>query len=181
MLFQELGKLKRSSIMMSIIMMAVGLLMIVWPQNHVDVLVSALGYGMLVLAVVMVLDFIAGKRVLINYISLTAALIVGLLGVVVLIFDNIVLAIGLVFGLWLILDGVLSLFNATTYARRAQRQGWQILVVLSVLLILFGLIVLVNPWWDSPARLFDVIGGMLLFSSVVGIVRLIFIWPLKSE
>ena len=100
---------------------------------------------------------------------------------VVLIFDNIVLAIGLVFGLWLILDGVLSLFNATTYARRAQRQGWQILVVLSVLLILFGLIVLVNPWWDSPDKLFDVIGGMLLFSSVVGIVRLIFIWPLKSE
>ena len=81
MVFQALGKLKRSSIMMSIIMMAVGLLMIVWPQNHVDVLVSALGYGMLALATVMVLDFIVGKRVLINYISLTAALILGLLGV----------------------------------------------------------------------------------------------------
>ena len=106
MLFQELGKLKRSSIMMSIIMMAVGLLMIVWPQRHVDALVSALGYGMLVLATVMVLDFIAGKRVLINYISLTAALIIALLGVVVLILDNIVLAIGLVFGLWLILERI---------------------------------------------------------------------------
>lgn len=181
MLFQELGKLKRSSIMMSIVMMAIGMLMIVWPQRHVDALVSALGYGLLVVAIVMILDFIAGKRVLINYISLTLALIIALLGVIVLIFENIVLAIGLVFGLWLILDGLLSIFNATTYARRAQRKGWQVLVVLSGLLVLFGLIVLVNPWWDSPDKLFDVIGGMLLFSSLVGIVRLIYIWPLKSE
>lgn len=181
MLFQELGKLKRSSIMTSIIMMAVGVLMIVWPQRHVDALVSAVGYALMVLSIVMILDFIAGKRVLINYVSLTVALIIALLGVVVLIFDDIVLAFGLVFGLWLILDGVISFFNAWTYARRAGRKGWQILVGLSSLLILFGLILLINPWWSSPNALFDVIGGMLLFSSLVGIVRLIFIWPLKSE
>ena len=67
------------------------------------------------------------------------------------------------------------------YARRAERKGWWVLIVLSVLMILFGLIILVNPWWNEPAKLFDVIGGMLLFSSVVSIVRLIFNWPIKTE
>ena len=42
-------------------------------------------------------------------------------------------------------------------------------------------IVLINPWWSEPTKLFDVIGGMLLFSSVVSIVRLIYIWPIKAE
>ena len=48
-------------------------------------------------------------------------------------------------------------------------------------MILFGLIVLVNPWWSEPLLLFDVIGGMLLFSSVVSIIRLVYIWPIKDE
>ena len=42
MLFQELGKLKRSSIMTSIIMMAVGVLMIMCPAQYVSALVSTL-------------------------------------------------------------------------------------------------------------------------------------------
>ena len=53
-------------------------------------------------------------------------------------------------------------------------------LVLLGALILCGLIVLVNPFWNDPPMLFDVIGGMLLFSSVVSIVRLIIIWPIKT-
>ena len=68
MLFQELGKIKRSSIMTSIIMMAVGIVMIMCPAGYVDSLVSALGIVMLVLATVWGLDFISSKKCLIHYI-----------------------------------------------------------------------------------------------------------------
>ena len=181
MLFEELGKIKRSTIMTSIILMAVGIVMVLCPARYVHALVSVLGYGMVILATIWILDFISGKKVLINYIYLTGALIVALLGIAVLVFDNVVLLIGLIFGLWRVIDGAFSISNAWMYARRAQRKGRWILVVLSVLMILFGLIVLVNPWWDEPTKLFDVIGGMLIFSSVVSIVRLIFNWPIKGE
>ena len=181
MLFQELGKLKRSSIMTSIIWMAVGVLMIICPQQYIDSLVELLGYGLVIFAVVMVLDFISSKRVLMNYIYLTGALILALLGSVVLVDDNVVRGIGLMFGLLLILDGVFSLANTMLYIKRSERAGWQIMILLSALMILFGLIVLVNPWWGEPTLLFDVIGGMLLFSSAVSIVRLIYIWPIKGE
>ena len=181
MLFEELGKLKRSSIMTSIILMVVGIVMIICPAQYVDALVSVLGYGMVIFAVVWILDFISGKKCLMKYIYLTAALVVALLGISVLVLDNVVLLIGIVFGLVLIGDGVISIINAWMYARRAQRKSWWVLVLLSVLMILFGLIVLINPWWHEPTKLFDVIGGMLLFSSVVSVVRLIINWPIKVE
>ena len=181
MLFEELGKIKRSTIMTTILMAAIGVLMIMCPEQYVDALVSVLGYGMVILATVWILQFISGKKSLIRYIYLTGALIVALLGVLVLTFDNIVLIIGIIFGLVLVGDGVLSISNTWMYARRAQRKGWWVLILLSVLLIAFGLIVLVNPWWSEPTKLFDIIGIALLFSSVISIVRLIMIWPIKSE
>ena len=181
MLFQELGKLKRSSIMTAIILGAIGIVMIMCPAQYVNALVSTLGYGMLVLATVWVLNFLASKKTLMSYIYLTGALIIALLGIAVLVFDNIVLFIGIVFALVLLGDGITTLISTWTYTRRAQRKGWWLLIVLSVLMILCGLVLLINPWWNEPTMLFDVIGVMLLFSSVVSIVRLIFLWPIKSE
>lgn len=71
--------------------------------------------------------------------------------------------------------------HALTYTRRAGREGWWVLLALSIVLIVCGFIVLINPWWSEPTKLFDIIGGMLLFSSLVSIVRLILVWPIKSE
>ena len=181
MLFQELSKIKRSSIMTSIILVAVGIVMIMCPERYVDSLVSVLGYGMVIFAAVMMLNFISAKKSLINYIKFAGALVMMLLGISVLVFSNIVLIIGIVFGLVLIGDGILTIINTVLYVRRAQRKGWWFLVLLSVLMILAGLVILVNPWWNEPTKLFDVIGGMLLFSSLVSIVRLIIIWPIKDE
>ena len=181
MLFEEMGKLKRSSIMTSIILMAIGIVMIMCPAQYVDALVSVLGYGMVIFATIWILNFISGKKALINYIYLTGALIVALLGIAVLVFENIVLIIGIVFGLVLIGDGLFNIINTWIYSRRAQRKGWWILIILSLLMIVFGLVLLINPWWNEPTKLFDVIGGMLLFSSLVSTVRLIFNWPIKGE
>ena len=181
MLFQELSKLKRSSIMTSIILMAVGILMIICPPQYIDTLVSALGYGMVTLAAVMVMDFLSSRKVLMNYIYLTGALLLALLGIAVLTLEDIVRVLGIVFGLVLIGIGGISLVRAWMFARRAELKNWWLLAVLSGIMVLFGLLLLINPWWKEINQLFDVIGYMLLYSSAVGIVRLIFLWPIKGE
>ena len=181
MLFQELGKLKRSMIMTSVIMMAVGILMLICPERYVGLLVAAAGYGLLVFATIKVLEFFSSKKVLINYVYLTGALLVGILGVATLFYRNNVLQVlGLLFGIFLLLEGINELFNTWRYARRAQRSGWWFLVLLSVLLIVSGLVILTNPWWDTPSSLMKVIGAMMLFSSAVGIIHVILIWPFKN-
>ena len=181
MLFQELGKLKRSSIMTSIILMAIGVLMIICPRQYVNALVSVLGYGALIFSVVTILDFISGKKALMNYIYFTAALILALLGIAIVAFEaDVVRVIGLFFGVVLVGDGIVGIVNAWMYARRAGRSGWWVLIVLNALMVLCGLIVLINPWWNEPTMLFDVIGGMLLFSSIVSIVRLFYMWPIRE-
>lgn len=181
MLFQELGKLKRRMVMTSVIMIAVGILMLIWPESLVDVLISAAGYALLVLAVYMALDFSSGKRVLVNYIYLTGALLIGILGAAILFFrENILQALGVLFGIFLILEGLNELLNTWKYARRAKRAGWPLMILLSLLLIASGIVIFANPWWDTPGALMKVIGGMMLFSSAVGIIHVIMIWPFKN-
>ena len=181
MLFEELSKIKRSSIMTSIILVAVGIVMILCPPQYVESLVAVLGYGMVIFAGVMILNYITAKKSLINCTKFAAALAMLLLGIAVLVFENIVLLIGIVFGLVLVADGLITMVNTWMYARRAKLKGWWLLVLLSLLLIAGGVIILINPWWNEVTKLFDVIGVMLLFSSLVGIVRLIIIWPIKDE
>ena len=88
--------------------------------------------------------------------------------------------VGLIFGVVLVAGGIVGIVNARMYVRRSGRSSWWVLVVLNALLVLCGLIVLVNPWWNEPTMLFDVIGGILLFSSIVSIVRLFYTWPIRD-
>ena len=181
MLFQEMGKLKRSWIMTSVIFMAIGFIMLISPERYANLLTAMLGYILIILATVLELDFLVSKKVLINYIYLTGALLIGLAGLAILFYrDNVLKVLGLLFGILLILEGINELVNTWTYARRAQRSGWWILIILSLLLIASGIVILANPWWDTPGSLMKAIGGMMLFSSVVGIIHVIMIWPFKN-
>ena len=181
MLFQELGKMKRTWIMTSIIMIVIGIVMILCPVQYMGMLISALGYVLLTFATVMVLGFLSSKKVLVNYITLTGGLFVGLLGLFVLVKRGDILPmLCLMFGLFLVVNGLNDLFNAFMYARRAGRAAWWVLALLSVITVLLGLILLVNPWWNSPGVLKMVIGGMMLFSSMVSIIRVIWTWPFRN-
>lgn len=181
MLFQELGKMKRTWIMTALILIAVSIVMMMCPVRYMGMMVSALGYVLLVWATVMCLNYLSSKKTLMNYVTLTGALFVGLLGLFVLVHRREVLPIMcLLFGLFLVFEGLSDLFNAFVYARRAGKAAWWFLAFLSLVTISLGIILLANPWWDTPFVLKRVVGGMMLFASAVSIVRTIMTWPFKS-
>ena len=121
------------------------------------------------------------KKALINYISFTGALIVAILGIFVLIYNQDLLkTLGWLFGFVLVQDGLFTLRNALLFARRSNRKGWWMLLVLAIALVTLGVLIFLNPWWDSPNLLMKVIGGALLFSAFVNAIRLMWVWPFKN-
>ena len=181
MLFQSLDKLKRQSILAAILMMALGVIMLIIPESYVNTLVVTAGYGMIIFAIVEMLEFISSKKALINYISFTGALIVAILGIFVLIYNQDLLkTLGWLFGFVLVQDGLFTLLNALLFARHSNRKGWWMLLVLAIALVTLGVLIFLNPWWDSPNLLMKVIGGALLFSAFVTAIRLIWVWPFKN-
>ncbi len=182
MLFQELGKMKRTTIMSSIVMIAIGLIMIMIPVRYMSPLISVMGYALLVGSVAEILAYLESKKALINYIYLTGAIAAGLLGMYVLIIRSDVLVLmRLLFGVWLLADGIYNLYSAVTYARRAGSKVWGTLTVLSLIDITQGVILMICPWWYTPAQLKPVIGIMLLISSVISIIRVVLTWPIRNE
>ncbi len=182
MLFQSLNKVKRSSIVISMTLMALGLMMMICPERYISSLIDALGYVAIITAAVMVLDYLNSPRVLMNTVLLGCAMIIGLLGLSILVFDDYILKIlGWMFGVLLVLQGVELFYSALMYVRPSGRSGWWLLAIMAVVLLTVGVLIFLNPWWDTPRALLKVIGATLLFDAAVGMLRLAFIWPIKGE
>ena len=185
MLFETIDNIKTYSILTAIEFMALGVVLLLCPEIYIGSLIAVSGYSMMIYAIVKILDFITGKRSLIHYISFTWALVVGLVGISVLVFkDNILLELGLIFGFLLVFDGARSLYNAFTFVRMSQRRGWSVLAVLSAILIVMGVAIFISAIvfsniYDSPLRLLRVLGVTTLFSALINILRLIWVWPLR--
>ncbi len=182
MLFQSLGRIKRTTIITAIILMALGVVILLCPEIYIGALITLFGYAMLILSLVMILDFFTGKKSLIHCILFTAALILGIGGICVLVFrDDVLRVLSLLFGVLLLVDGFHSLFYAYFCARRSGRKGGELLVILSVLSIVFGVILLFNPFWNMTDMLLKAIGSMVIYSGIVSGLRMIWIWPLKEN
>ena len=182
MLFNSLDKLKRTMVTMIIFLLFAGLTMFVIPVSAVPILGKALGFYLLVLAILKILDFISSNKAMINYIGLSLGFLAGFSGILLFAFDGLFLALlNWVTGTLPILCGCLGLYHALTYARRSGRKGWWMLIILNCLLLLFGTILFVNPWVDDPRAVLQVIGGTLFYSGVVYVISLFWIWPFQRQ
>ena len=182
MLFESLDKLKRNSLLSAILLTALGAIVLICPEKNVPLLTLVFGYGLIVVALVMMLNFMSSKKSLMDYAKFIVAIVLCIVGICVLVFkDQLLRVLAWLFGFFLILDGARTMFHSFAYARRSKRKGWWVLTILSVLLIAAGIIIFVNPWWDTPAMLMKVIGCAILFSAIISGIRLIWTWPLRNS
>ena len=182
MLFKGLDRLKRSAIMTTIVLMFIGNILLIIPEAYFPFLGAALGFSLLVVLVVEIFNFISSPRALIHYIYLALGLLAGLFGIMLFIFDDLLLQLLT----WLvsvipILLGAYGIYHAFAFARRSGRKGWWLLIVLSALLMVFGGFIFYNPWMESTQAVIQVIGGTLMYSAFLSALRLIWIWPIHSN
>ena len=182
MLFESLDKIKRNSIFSAILLTTLGAIVLICPQKYIPTLTLAFGYALVIVALVMILDFFSSKKSLMEYIKFVGAVVLLIVGICVLVFrSDILVVLARLFGFLLVLDGARTVYHSLAYARRSQRKGWWILTILSALLILAGIILFFNPWWNSTDKLMKVIGCAVLFSAVISGIRLYWTWPLRNS
>ena len=181
MLFESLDKLRRNSILSSILLIFLGAVIIICPKAYIPSLTLMLGYTLVVISIIMTLNFLSSKKSLMDYLKFTGALILGLVGIAVLAFrSDIMRVLAWLFGFLLVLDGARTIIHSFTYSRRSQRKGWWVLTILSSLLVITGILLFVNPWWNTPDMLMKVIGCAVFFSAIVSGIRLFWTWPLRK-
>ena len=182
MLFNSLSKLKRTMVMMIIFTLFMGLTLFVVPVSYIPLLGKILGFALLVLSILKILDYLSSKKSMADYFGLTLGLLAGLVGILLFAIDGLFLTVlNWLTGTLPILLGLVGLYYTMGYARRSGRKGWGIPLVLNCLLLLFGTILFVNPWADDPRSVLWVIGGTLFYSGVVYMISLFWIWPFQKQ
>ena len=181
MLFEVLDKLKQQTVISTVLLMVLGLLMLIIPEQYDGTLVNVLAYVVILIGSVMVWDFVAKEKKLVDCILFIAALLLILLGIYILVSgDKILKVLSVLFGILLMIDGLHSALHAWMYARKAGKKWWGLLLFLSILLFLAGILILNNPWWHTTHSFVKVIGGVILFAAATGIIRLILVWPIRK-
>ena len=188
MIFDAIEKLKRQSALTSILLMCLGIVLLLCPEQYVSALIMISGYIMIVYALEQGLEFLVNNTTLMSYITLILAVLVGLVGLAVLVFHEDVLnVLCWIFGVLLLVEGIHSIYYGFTFAKRSGRKGWSILVILACVLILFGLFLLAGViifaiiGLTSPVFLLRAIGIAILFCALVSLLRLIWIKPIAKD
>ena len=168
--------------MATVILMFLGLLLLLIPEAYFSSLSSILGFCLAVLFAYTVFKFLGDDKTLMAYIKLGLGLFAGIWSVAFFIFDGLLLSIlSWLVGTLPILFGAYGIYHAIAFARRSGRKGWWLLIILSLLLMVFGGFVFWNPWMDSSQAFIQIIGGTLLYSSFIGALSLIWLWPIHKE
>ena len=168
--------------MATVVLMFLGLLLLLIPEAYFSSLSSILGFCLAVLFAYTVFKFLGDDKTLMAYIKLSLGLFSGIWGVAFFIFDGLLLSIlSWLVGTLPILFGAYGIYHAIAFARRSGRKGWWLLIILSLLLMVFGGFVFWNPWMDSSQAFIQIIGGTLLYSSFIGALSLIWLWPIHKE
>ena len=182
MLFNELDRVRRHIIMMAILFMFAGIALIEVPERYLNFVGGITAIGTLVVAGVMILEFVESPKALIAYLKLFVALFLVLVGLAVLLFDWFFLTLlTLLTGALPVLVGIFGVYSVLVFARRSGRRGWRIPLVLSCLLIAFGVLVIVNPWSYDLGAEQKVIGGALTYSAFMYALLLGWVWPSPTE
>ena len=183
MLFKGLDKLKRDAIMAAIILMIIGILFLIVPQTYLNFVGNVMGFAFLVVCAIAIFDFVGSNKALIHYIKLALGLLIGLFGITFFIFEELFITIlsSRLVGILPVVLGLIEMFYAVVFARRSDRGGWWVLIILSSLLIAAGILVFVLPFMSGIRIMLYVIGGSLLYSALVSLLSLIWIWPMHKD
>lgn len=170
---RKFNQMIRSSLITSIVLVVVGILLIVKPEEILSLISIIIGIGLVVMGIFGVVNFI--KDIQDNN-PMSLDLIYGALclivGSVLITNTKIVGSIlPIVLGIWMVINSIIKAQYATILKEDNNRE-WQLTLIISILTLVCGILFIFNPF-KGAAVLTQIIGTILVIYSVMDIINII--------
>ena len=150
-MIKKLNSFINSSICISIMFIIIGIIMVIIPKMSLEILGVILSVILIINGVILMITDIKLNNNFIPVDMLPAIMLSILLGIMMLIYPNILsFIIPLMLGTWFIMTSIFKI-RLTLYLSKIQNTPWLLLMLISILSIVCGFILILNPIDSSVA------------------------------
>ena len=161
---RKMGKLRKNPVLLSVLMLAFGVILVAKPGLTLQVVVRLLGIGLLVGGAIVLWGYFNGKdEEKVSYLNLFGGLLAAAAGFVVLVRPSIIVNLfPTIMGIIAVLNGVLNLTKSLDLKKNGLL-NWQPPCILALITVVLGIIVLLNPF-STMKVLIMAVGVMLIYN-----------------
>lgn len=170
---KTLKKLKWNVIISSVIYVALGVILLIWPEMTAKNICYVVGVISIAVGVVNLIDYIRKDYSVDEYrYNLVYGMVFILLGIFIFVkVETVISIIPVLLGFAVTISGLLKFQNAVDLVRM-KYSGWGIVMIVSILNIAFGIVLIMNPF-ASAMILFICIGIGMIYSGVSDLIATI--------
>ena len=171
-MIKKLNSFINSSICISIMFIIIGIIMVIMPKMSLEILGVILSVILIINGVILMITDIKLNNNFIPVDMLPASMLSILLGIMILIYPNILsIIIPLMLGTWFIMTSIFKI-RLTLYLSKIQNTPWLLLMLISILSIVCGFILILNPI-DSSVAITLFIGIVIIVYAISDIINMI--------
>lgn len=171
-MIKKLNSFINSSICISIMFIIIGIIMVIMPKMSLEILGVILSIILIINGIILMITDIKLNNNFIPVDILPASILSILLGIMMLIYPNILsIIIPLMLGTWFIMTSIFKI-RLTLYLSKIKNTPWILLMLISILSIVCGLILILNPI-DSSVAITLFIGIVIIVYAISDITNMI--------
>lgn len=171
-MIKKLNSFINSSICISIMFIIIGIIMVIMPKMSLEILGVILSVILIINGVILMITDIKLNNNFIPVDMLPASMLSILLGIMMLIYPNILsIIIPLMLGTWFIMTSIFKI-RLTLYLSKIQNTPCLLLMLISILSIVCGFILILNPI-DSSVAITLFIGIVIIVYAISDIINMI--------
>lgn len=171
-MIKKLNSFINSSICISIMFIIIGIIMVIMPKISLEILGVILSVILIINGVILMITDIKLNNNFIPVDMLPSSMLSILLGIMMLIYPNVLsIIIPLMLGTWFIMTSIFKI-RLTLYLSKIQNTPWLLLMLISILSIVCGFILILNPI-DSSVAITLFIGIVIIVYAISDIINMI--------
>ena len=154
---KELEKLRKSEIINNIILLVVGIILTIWPDETLNIAVNLVGSVIIIFGIINLIMFFKTRGN--DYLTLFIGILSSIVGIFVIVKSSTVISImHILLGIAVLADGITNM--KTLLDIKTDSRSWKVLFISSIITTIFGIVLIINPLWiaDMIVR----IGGIVI-------------------